>query len=195
MNAATTQIGADTTDTTEKTSGRRKACNECRQQKLRCDLSQEDASAAKQCGRCMRLGFECKLDQGFRRTRKRRRSGDLENQIRELREQLEASRNAPTTAPTATAWAAQMATPPPALATMRAPFAPPFFTQTPSIHSASSAVTDHEINGSHIRVPGLTTTPGLEESPRRPSWHGVPRPRAIGNVVLSVEEIDELFSM
>ena len=49
----------------------------------------------------------------------------------------------------------------------------------------------------HSRAPGLTTRPAVDEppSPRRRAVAMVPRPRALGNIALSVEEIEELFAM
>lgn len=47
-----------------------------------------------------------------------------------------------------------------------------------------------------LRAPGLTTKPGVDqpiESRRPPA--PTPRPRALGNTALSVEEIEELFMM
>jgi transcriptional regulatory protein LEU3 len=73
-------------------SQRRRACNECRQQKLKCssaaDTSDVSLGAAK-CSRCAKLGLECKVDESFQRTRKRRRSADFESEIAALKRQLQ----------------------------------------------------------------------------------------------------------
>lgn len=48
------------------------------------------------------------------------------------------------------------------------------------------------------RAPGLTTRPEIDQqTPRRlpRGSFNVPRPRALGNAVLSVEEIEDLFQM
>ncbi|KAH6961924.1 hypothetical protein BKA56DRAFT_598095 [Ilyonectria sp. MPI-CAGE-AT-0026] len=198
-------------DEAEKTSGRRRACNQCKQQKLRCDLaSSEDTTSLEVCSRCNRLGLECKIDDGFRRTRKRRRSVDLENEIRELRKQLEESRHVPaaTSRPvpigsTNTAsWA--MATGTGALPII-SPYgnlaqtdtnrvAPPSIAGTASVSAQESPATGTS-TAEHSRIPGLTTRPGVDEPiPRRPVYSALPRPRALGNTALSVEEIDELFN-
>jgi len=72
--------------TAKRRGGSRKACNECKQQKvsdapqpmnsfthvctqLRCDIVQTPAAA---CSRCHRLGIDCKVEQSFKRISKRR---------------------------------------------------------------------------------------------------------------------------
>jgi hypothetical protein len=47
----------------------KRACNECRQQKLRCDVVNDPFQA---CSRCRRLHLVCKIDGGFKRVEKRR---------------------------------------------------------------------------------------------------------------------------
>lgn len=48
----------------------------------------------------------------------------------------------------------------------------------------------------HFQTQGVTTRPGLDEPTQPPQWsHPLPRPRALGNIALSVEEIEELFTM
>lgn len=201
-------------DDAEKTSGRRRACNQCKQQKLRCDLaSSEDATSLDICSRCNRLGLECKIDDGFRRTRKRRRSVDLENEIRELRKQLDESRHAPTatsrpvpigstnTASWAMATGTGLTGALPIITTYgnlsqtdTSRIAPPSIAGTASI-SAQESPAAGAGTAEHSRIPGLTTRPGVDEPiPRRPVYSALPRPRALGNTALSVEEIDELFT-
>jgi hypothetical protein len=47
-----------------------------------------------------------------------------------------------------------------------------------------------------FQIQGLTTRPGLDEAKTSRQWpQPLPRPRALGNTALSVEEIDELFTM
>ncbi|CAL5866522.1 uncharacterized protein PFLUO_LOCUS731 [Penicillium psychrofluorescens] len=65
--------------------GNRKACNECKQQKLRCDIVQAPAAA---CSRCRRLGIDCKVEQSFKRISKRRRNAEMEKEIADLRRRL-----------------------------------------------------------------------------------------------------------
>ncbi|CZR50346.1 uncharacterized protein PAC_00218 [Phialocephala subalpina] len=47
----------------------KRACNECRQQKLRCDVVKEPFSS---CSRCRRLRLVCKIDPSFKRVEKRK---------------------------------------------------------------------------------------------------------------------------
>ncbi|KAL4939953.1 hypothetical protein BDV06DRAFT_213894 [Aspergillus oleicola] len=60
----------DTNLNSSQKSSRRRACNECKQQKLRCNLTAENNGSS--ICRCQKLGLECKLEHNFRRTRKRR---------------------------------------------------------------------------------------------------------------------------
>ena len=66
--------------------GVKRACNECRQQKLRCDVIQKPAYAP--CSRCRRLRLDCRIDSNFRRVGKRSRNAEMEKEIMELRRQL-----------------------------------------------------------------------------------------------------------
>ncbi|KAI9821069.1 MAG: hypothetical protein M1827_003802 [Pycnora praestabilis] len=65
--------------------GVKRACNECRQQKLRCDVVQEPFST---CSRCRRLSLECKIESNFKRVGKRSKNAEMEREIIELRRQL-----------------------------------------------------------------------------------------------------------
>ncbi|KAJ5202131.1 transcriptional regulator family: Fungal Specific TF [Penicillium cinerascens] len=71
--------------TGKRRGGSRKACNECKQQKLRCDIVQTPAAA---CSRCRRLGIDCKVEQSFKRISKRRRNAEMEKEIADLRRRL-----------------------------------------------------------------------------------------------------------
>ncbi|QYS99410.1 Zn(2)-C6 fungal-type domain-containing protein [Trichoderma simmonsii] len=157
---------------------RRRACNECKQQKLRCDLVAGD-SAPSTCSRCQRLSLACKVDTDFRRTRKRRKSFELENEVRELRRQL-ATRE---TTNAALEWP---------ILTPTAPSEARISEAAVSSVSGASGVSPDPKESS--RVPGLTTQPVIDQpqAPRR-SIITIPRARKLGNVELSVEEIDELY--
>ena len=67
---------------------KRRACNECRQQKLRCELANVDDPSTNVCARCTKLGLRCKIDESFKRTRKRKRSRDFESEIFTLKKKL-----------------------------------------------------------------------------------------------------------
>ena len=73
----------------------KRACNECRQQKLRCDVVQEPWQT---CSRCRRLNLECKIEENFKRVGKRSRNAEMEREIIELRKQVASQGN--TSAPT-----------------------------------------------------------------------------------------------
>ncbi|KAF4505441.1 hypothetical protein G6O67_007389 [Ophiocordyceps sinensis] len=62
--------------------GVKRACNECRQQKLRCDVVQEPFRG---CTRCKRLKLECKIESNFKRIGKRSKHAEMEKEIERLR--------------------------------------------------------------------------------------------------------------
>ncbi|KAI5290145.1 hypothetical protein KEM55_008655, partial [Ascosphaera atra] len=64
----------------------KRACNECRQQKLRCDVVQEPFTT---CSRCRRLNLECKIESNFKRIGKRSRNAEMEREIIELRREIQ----------------------------------------------------------------------------------------------------------
>ncbi|CZR55397.1 related to zinc finger transcription factor [Phialocephala subalpina] len=66
--------------------GVKRACNECRQQKLRCDVVQDPFTT---CSRCNRLKLECKIESNFKRVGKRSKHAEMEKQIDRLRRQLQ----------------------------------------------------------------------------------------------------------
>jgi transcriptional regulatory protein LEU3 len=69
-------------------SQKRRACNECRQQKLKCDLANDQNVSVEMCARCAKLGLLCKVDETFQRTRKRKRSHDFQEEIADLKRKL-----------------------------------------------------------------------------------------------------------
>ncbi|KAJ5287681.1 hypothetical protein N7478_003367 [Penicillium angulare] len=71
----------------------KRACNECRQQKLRCDVIQDPWS---DCSRCRRLGLDCKIESNFKRVGKRSRNAEMEREIIELRKQIATANTTPT---------------------------------------------------------------------------------------------------
>ncbi|TAQ88772.1 hypothetical protein B7494_g2938 [Chlorociboria aeruginascens] len=62
-----------------------KSCNECRQQKLRCDVVKDPFTA---CSRCRRSNIECKIDSHFKRVAKRTKHAEMQQEIRKLQQQL-----------------------------------------------------------------------------------------------------------
>ena len=62
---------------------RAKACVRCRQWKVGCDADVEGLNG---CTRCRNLGLTCTFNSSFRRTPKRRRLMELQNEVAQLRE-------------------------------------------------------------------------------------------------------------
>ncbi|KAL3472219.1 hypothetical protein BJX99DRAFT_235947 [Aspergillus californicus] len=71
----------------------KRACNECRQQKLRCDVIQDPWT---DCSRCRRLKLDCKIESSFKRVGKRSRNAEMEREIIELRKQIATTGAGPT---------------------------------------------------------------------------------------------------
>ncbi|KAM7206712.1 regulatory protein LEU3 [Rhypophila sp. PSN 637] len=85
----------DDDDGSPETKGRRlpgvkRACNECRQQKLRCDVVQEPFQS---CSRCNRLKLECKIESNFKRIGKRSKHAEMEKEIEKLRRLVMAAKS------------------------------------------------------------------------------------------------------
>ncbi|AEO53263.1 hypothetical protein MYCTH_2294353 [Thermothelomyces thermophilus ATCC 42464] len=83
------------TDASPETKSRRlpgvkRACNECRQQKLRCDVVQEPFQS---CSRCNRLKLECKIESNFKRIGKRSKHAEMEKEIERLRRAVELAKS------------------------------------------------------------------------------------------------------
>ncbi|MCJ1463102.1 hypothetical protein MMC07_001707 [Pseudocyphellaria aurata] len=88
---------AEGTEERRRQPGVKRACNECRQQKLRCDVVQEPSYQA--CGRCQRLSLDCKIESNFKRVGKRSKNAEMEREIVELRKQLASQQASPATQP------------------------------------------------------------------------------------------------
>lgn len=78
--------GVDARSNKRRQAAVKRACNECRQQKLKCDVATEPAYQA--CERCRRLKLTCRIDSNFRRIGKRSEKAQMEKEIIELRAQL-----------------------------------------------------------------------------------------------------------
>ncbi|KAK3694919.1 hypothetical protein B0T22DRAFT_87180 [Podospora appendiculata] len=70
--------------------GVKRACNECRQQKLRCDVVQEPFQT---CSRCNRLKLECKIESNFKRVGKRSKHAEMEKEIEKLRRAVHSAKS------------------------------------------------------------------------------------------------------
>ncbi|RBQ68170.1 hypothetical protein VDGD_06086 [Verticillium dahliae] len=72
-------------DPKKRQPGVKRACNECRQQKLRCDVAQDPFQS---CSRCNRLKLDCKIESNFKRVGKRSKHAEMEKEIDTLRRKL-----------------------------------------------------------------------------------------------------------
>ncbi|KAH8766664.1 hypothetical protein F5883DRAFT_604374 [Diaporthe sp. PMI_573] len=70
--------------------GVKRACNECRQQKLRCDVVQDPFTS---CSRCVRLKLDCKIESNFKRVGKRSKHAEMEREIEKLRHNVAKARS------------------------------------------------------------------------------------------------------
>ncbi|KAF2197080.1 hypothetical protein GQ43DRAFT_223739 [Delitschia confertaspora ATCC 74209] len=71
----------------------KRACNECRQQKLRCNVQREDVEKGipfKACARCVKQNLACVIHDGFKRVGKRSKNAAMEKEMNELKERLAA---------------------------------------------------------------------------------------------------------
>jgi hypothetical protein len=132
-----------------------------------------------------------------------RQSPDLESEIQSLREQLRASQsNASTSSQqNGTNWPVPAPVETPGVAynalyqtDTGLNFSPVRPDSTPvSINFPDSTVGSSIVNDADLQC--LTTRPGIEPpTQRRASFFPLARPRALGNIVLQIEEIDELFN-
>ncbi|TVY32465.1 Regulatory protein [Lachnellula subtilissima] len=71
---------------TPRQPGVKRACNECRQQKLKCDVQQDPFHA---CSRCTRLKLTCKIDHHFKRVGKRSKHAEMERTIETYKAELQ----------------------------------------------------------------------------------------------------------
>ncbi|CEL01980.1 hypothetical protein ASPCAL01556 [Aspergillus calidoustus] len=164
---------------------RRRACNECKQQKLRCNLTALENDDSNVCSRCQRLGLDCKIESNFRRTRKRRRSYDLENEVNELRRKLATYET--NSSLTRISVNSNTASPP---QSEHSPHGNLVFRELGATKSSMSFASRV---GS--RAPGLTTQPviDLEQAPAA-LLVVPPQARRLDDLELSTVEIDELFA-
>ncbi|KAL3488432.1 hypothetical protein BJX62DRAFT_227371 [Aspergillus germanicus] len=169
---------------------RRRACNECKQQKLRCNLTVTGNDDSSVCTRCQRLGLNCKIESNFQRTRKRRRSYDLENEVKELRRRLATYETNFHGQATEIRVGSNIASPQESEHSApadRANIVSPGL----GTHQSSIPFTSRM----RSRAPGLTTQPliDLEQMPVAPLLVP-PQVRRLGDLELSVVEIEELFA-
>lgn len=82
--ARTAEAEANTSGTDDKP--KRIACIECRQQKVRCDAHELYPES---CTRCVKKNLKCLLKPDFKRTYKRRRLAEVEQEIERLRQSMD----------------------------------------------------------------------------------------------------------
>ncbi|PWY91143.1 C6 transcription factor [Aspergillus heteromorphus CBS 117.55] len=161
----------------------KRACNECRQQKLRCDVVQDPWV---DCSRCRRLRLDCKIESHFKRVGKRSRNAEMEREIVELRRQI------------ATVQASPVGSlPPPQPAAI--PPVPTPKQETPSqvgsgVYHTPSAMSTDQYMGSHEAVASLLDLrSGFDgTSYMRNGTHHFKR---IEDVAIVPERVTELFNM
>ncbi|KAL8681344.1 MAG: hypothetical protein Q9186_002553 [Xanthomendoza sp. 1 TL-2023] len=152
--------------------GVKRACNECRQQKLRCDVVQ--IPTYQPCHRCKRLKLDCKIDSTFKRVGKRSRNMEMEKEIHELRRQLATQRSSPTA-------------PSPSIK------APPSETASPRISNIPSQL-DQYINSELAVNSLLEMRSGLDNASQMRSPNGQVRSsRRLEGITLSADQVDSFF--
>ncbi|KAF1816540.1 hypothetical protein P152DRAFT_369526, partial [Eremomyces bilateralis CBS 781.70] len=163
--------------------GVKRACNECRQQKLRCDVVQDPYQP---CSRCIKHKLDCRIDSNFKRVGKRSRFAELERnkellerQIQELKQQVSTSKP----------------TPPPQ---SMSPFFPPPNGpngQSSAMYAGLSNSPDQQHLGSHEAVASLLDLKqGLDGSAA--GFGASPNSRllrSLEEVVLAPHRVNELF--
>ncbi|KAL8847685.1 MAG: hypothetical protein Q9221_007287 [Calogaya cf. arnoldii] len=158
----------DGNDSAKNRPGVKRACNECRQQKLRCDVVQ--VPAYKPCHRCRRLKLDCRIDSTFKRVGKRSRNMEMEKEIHELRRQL-ATQQSSSTAPSPSVKA------------------PPSEAASPRISTIPSQL-DQYITSDQAVDSLLNLRSGIDLL----SPNGQTRqPRRLESITLTPEQVDDLF--
>lgn len=170
-----------------------RACNECRQQKLRCDLVNAEDIESTICSRCQKLSLDCRIDETFQRTRKRRRSRDLEQEIEQLKQRLYVF-----TSNTPALWDESAPIDIPTLADERYQTG----SNSRDVHPSRTALgmSTTVPGGISPEIPDRSTVPGMTTLPQDTS----PRPRGptvtssreiLGNIELSPQDISQLFDI
>ncbi|OJD28401.1 hypothetical protein ACJ73_00179 [Blastomyces percursus] len=166
----------------------KRACNECRQQKLRCDVIQDPFIT---CSRCRRLKLECKIESNFKRIGKRSRNAEMEREIIELRRQI-ANANA-----AANAQQQHQQHQSSASTKHDSSISTPFSSSQRNMYQPSRGLTGDQNMGSHEAVASLLDLrSGLDSSSflRSPSGQIVMTKR-LEDVSVAPERVTELFSL
>ncbi|KAH9862383.1 hypothetical protein J1614_011038 [Plenodomus biglobosus] len=75
----------DTRPSSRRNTAVKRACNECRQQKLKCNVQQDPFVS---CARCQKQGLRCVIEPNFKRVGKRNRNAEMEKEMEYLRDRL-----------------------------------------------------------------------------------------------------------
>ncbi|MCJ1308916.1 hypothetical protein MMC25_002571 [Agyrium rufum] len=153
--------------------GVKRACNECRQQKLRCNVVQDPFQP---CTRCVRCSLDCRIDSNFKRIGKRVRNAQMEQELAELRKQLASQGSSPT--------APQQ--PSPFSNSMRQS------TMSPSVPQIAHTV-DQYMGSEEAVASLLDLKSGLEGRALNRSPNGSGRLRRLENIYLMDDRVQDLF--
>ncbi|KAF7170155.1 hypothetical protein CNMCM6106_004939 [Aspergillus hiratsukae] len=160
----------------------KRACNECRQQKLRCDVVQDPWT---DCSRCRRLKLECKIESNFKRVGKRSRNAEMEREIIELRKQIATVQANPT------AMTPQQA--PSLQSTHVTPKQESSHVSPAGVYQTPSAISSDQYMGSHEAVASLLDLrSGFDGSNYKRNGNLFKR---IEDVVVAPEKVTELFDL
>lgn len=141
---------------------------------LRCDVVTEPTYIT--CGRCQRLGLECKIESNFKRVGKRSKNAEMEREIVELRKLVESQQASPTAVgPSVKASLSDSASP---TISQLPPHRDQYMGSEEAVAAMMELRAGHD-GGSFIRNPNaqLRLT------------------RQLGNVILTQERIQDLFQM
>ncbi|KAF5705989.1 fungal specific transcription factor factor domain-containing protein [Fusarium mundagurra] len=197
-------------DQADKMSSRRKACNECKQQKVQPLSAFQHHQHTHYLSRIIVLGADvsdliAELTMAFVGLENEgKQSTDLESELHSLREQLRATQsNASTSSQhNETNWPvpAPVGTPGSVFNAINQTDAGLNFSPVRNDSPAASMNFPPATLGSSVTndadLQCLTTRPGIDPpTQHRASLFPQVRPRALGNIILQIEEIDELFNI
>ncbi|KAK6503852.1 hypothetical protein TWF481_008858 [Arthrobotrys musiformis] len=172
----------------------KRACNECRQQKLRCDVVQNPYT---DCSRCKRLKLECRIDSNFKRTVKRSKIAEMEKEVAYLRSML--GMNSSTSSPV-------VAQPP-------IQFSPGAQISQPLLEASASAISSFAAsqsipdgfgafgsqannNDQDLQLTSLLADMKNDRRPKLTADSAPPKDsQTLEDVMLTKEQIDELFKV
>ncbi|GAB7356408.1 hypothetical protein MBLNU459_g7182t1 [Dothideomycetes sp. NU459] len=170
----------------------KRACNQCRQQKLKCNIITEPEFQA--CNRCVKHNLPCAIDPGFRRQEKRQRHAQMERELDVLKHenaQLKMNLAAAGMAPSAQMQSAFNPQPPFAAAAAAAAAAA---TASPAA-APSSGVPNPHFPGPNEAAAGRSLLDLAQGYDGSHVAAREPTPTTLGRVVLSEDETQELIAI